>query len=171
MELVTIEDVKDLIFKNIEDVDTPMMVIEALRPYEGKKITKKILEYVKNVGIGQNYYPPSGYSDRYKLVICTEKKDYDFTIGCNGVSQNIKINIEYILQSNPAYFSAATKRNNDRASSLQNHEHLNKMAEIINTINKAVYNFKSMTKYGEELYTSRNDLRKLVKDKYIAEHL
>lgn len=182
-DVFTAEFIRDTIAKDFES-DLPDRVIEALRPFDGKPITTRILKALPALPNGatwrlirhygwtclqtSTYCQPQGYRDgtSLDLILCrTESSvplDVNYVAGLKPMANNS-------YGENAAYFSARVERNKDRLTAQNDAELCKKTADVMNKYAKAIFELEiaraeldELTKYGTPLHPLVYTLRKMV---------
>lgn len=175
MEKMTVEKLQDLAKQNMEDTVMVARVLEALKPFQGKPINKKLgtavqaalpeytVSYQDNdkklfnwvhIGIWGNGIP---HQERYSLTIHVTP-EFDLAV---------------FQEKNPAYFAAAIARNKRREQFIADTEKLAMLAELINQHNEATEKLREVLgewddnagQYDGSVIADRYAIEKLLKAK------
>ena len=132
----TFQTVHDLVQENWES-ELPDRVLEALRPLDGKMITTRILDKLpggKEVWILERAYGMTHLKTR----------EYYNNGGMSGISlylgyreDSFPLDIKYLEEKNPAYFSGRKRRNHTRMEVMNTKAELEQMAAVMNRIEQA----------------------------------
>jgi len=150
-----------LLDQDREDLAEFNKIIEFLKPYEGKKLTKTVLRKL-NIFLDRPYTQTEyagecmnskGYFSRQ---ICQNscsyitRLDYSNSGGRQGLSILLShsekcpvININFIIEENPAY-SKTLQKNIGKASSLLSYRKHKELAKRWDKLNNAMYEYKKL---------------------------
>jgi len=149
-----------LLDQDREDLSEFNKIIEFLKPYEGKKLTKTVLRKL-NIFLDRPYTQTEygecmnskGYFSRQ---ICQdscsyiERLDYSNSGGRQGLSILLShsekcpvININFIIEENPAY-SKTLQKNIGKAQSLLSYRKHKELAKRWDKLNNAMYEYKKL---------------------------
>jgi hypothetical protein len=174
--------VRDIIAQDWES-DLPDRVIDALRPFDGKNISTRILSGLPALPNGatwrlvrhygwtclqtSSYGTMQGYADKTSLDLILARSEKSVPLDLNYVAG--KIPLSGTLGENCAYFSARVERNADRLTAMNDGElckrtaeALNRYAEAIAALESARAGLDALTEYVEPLHPMKYDLRRLV---------
>lgn len=160
---VTIEDVRKIIQDSMEDTGTPTRILYFLKEYDGKRLTKRVVDAWKNK-FGTNARIFHVFNNTH-----FEAEGIDFIVAYSD--KNVIVDTKFIEDNNACYLSARQERNENRRKSLENYHALETMAHVIQNINESVETFRGLTGYGKELYENRFDLRSLFTDDVLRDKL
>jgi len=176
MKKHTAKTIAAIITANLES-DLPDRVIEALRPYDGKNITTRILDALPPLPNGatwrlvrhygwtclqtSTYCTPQGYADKTSLDLILTRTE-----------ASVPLDLEYVTgiksghEENPAYFSARRERNAARQQALNDPEMLKKAAAALNKYTAAIdalaaarAELDEITAYGTPMHPEQYTLR------------
>lgn len=153
----TFNSVANLIQDNWES-EVPDAVLEALRPFNGKPVTKRLLDKLPGgkdawlleraygmTHIKNKIYAYSHGSEKGGISLLLDWREDAFALDVNKVEER-----------NPAYFSGRRERNHKRMEARNNRELLQKMADVMNEAERAQRalanakeHFKALAGYGE----------------------
>lgn len=162
----TFQTVADLIQENWES-DLPDTVLDCLRPLDGKMVTARILDKLPG---GKDAW----VLERQYGMTHLKSREYYNNGGNSGVSlllahttASFPINVREIEEKNPAYFSARKERNHARIEVRNDKAALDKMASILNRIEKAKAElviafaaFDELTEYGAPFSQDRYEFER-----------
>ena len=175
--------VSDIISKSMES-DLPDRVIEALRPFDGKNITTRILSALPKLPNGAEwrlvrhygwtclqtttYCTPQGYADGTSLDLILARTESSVPLDLKYAAGEVAIgNNSY--GENVAYFSARRERNakrieakNDANLCKRAADVLNKYAEAVAKMEEARAELDQLAEYGTNLEPMSHELRRLV---------
>jgi hypothetical protein len=152
MKTHTFQTVADLLQENWES-DLPDKVMEALRPFDGKMVTTRMLEKLPG-GKGQ------WVLERAYGMTHIKNRDYWMTHGNakNGVSlllghteASFPFEWAKLAEKNPAYFSGRKERNHARMGARNTKDLLDRMAAAMNRVERANLELEAARKEFEEL--------------------
>ena len=182
-EKFTAGAVRDIIAQTWES-DLPDRVIEALRPFDGKNITTRILSALPALPNGatwrlrrqygwtslqtSTYCTPQGYADGTSLDLILARSESSVPLDLNYVAGNVPLGGNSYGE-NTAYFSARRERNaarlvaqNDGALCQKTADILNRYAAALAELAAARHDLDEITSYGPPLDPVKYDLRRLV---------
>jgi hypothetical protein len=137
---MTSEEVADKIRSNMEDNSIPKKIIECLRPFNGKKLTKKHIQLLKDT-----VDPSCGIEHPHHWTEITWGDNSSMTVAMKDV--NVVIDVDHIIEGNLRYFSALEDRNKFREQLLNNHELLQQVSDSIVALKKAQETFDAVVKF------------------------
>ena len=136
-------------------------IIEFLKPYEGKKLTKKVLrklnlfldrpytqdEYAGECMNSKGYYQRQICQDSCSYIT---RLDYSNSGGRQGLEVLLShsekcpvININFIIEENP-YYSKTLQKNIGKATSLLSYRKHRELAKRFDQLNNAMYEYKRL---------------------------
>lgn len=187
----TAATVAEFIGKTFES-DLPDRVIDALRPFDGKNITTRILAALPALPNGatwrlrrqygwtslqtSTYCTPQGYADGTSLDLILARSESSVPLNLEYVAGNVPLgNNSY--GENCAYFSARRERNANRATAQSNAELCGKAAAILNRyaaavaeMEKARAEFEKLAEHGTPLDPVKWDFLRAVDPNDKATH-
>lgn len=164
----TFNSVSELVFDNWES-DLPDKVLAALRPLDGKPVTKRILdklpggkhEWILERAYGMTHIKNKAYVDSHG----SQKGGVSLILDWR--EDAFALNVNFVEEKNPAYFSARRERNHARMEVRNNKQLLDEMAAIMNRIESAKAEFeaakaefKSLADYGEPFHQDYFELER-----------
>jgi len=171
--MITGKQVKDTIQKCMDDAQADLTlateIMETLRPFVGKKITKRMATAVEK--IGYTVYYDTSYSWRSlkvwgKGIKMDDRKS--FNLGYFSESENFSIEIvenqRGFKELNACYLEAAEERINKNLQVFLNKEQCNLMARKLNAYVEAVEQYKDMDSYE---FPALYSVQKLVGEHYV----
>lgn len=137
MANLTSQDVSDIIHAGWES-DMPDKVLEALRPYDGKVITTRLLpKLAQATGLEWRLRRQYGMTH-------LETVDYGRSSGHTGYSllvshteSSTPLNLRDIEERNPTYFSGRRERNHARMEAMNTRDTLDTAADTLNSLRDA----------------------------------
>ena len=150
-----------LLDQDREDLAEFKKIIEFLKPYEGKKLTKTVLrklnifldrpytqtEYAGECMNSKGYFSRQICQDSCSYI---ERLDYSNSGGRQGLSILLShsekcpvININFIIEENPAY-SKTLQRNIGKAQSLLSYRKHRELAKRWEKLNNAMYEYRQL---------------------------
>jgi hypothetical protein len=170
---ITTQNVRDILEGAIERERMPLQeaVLDALRPLDGKKITKRFATVVgKALPDHTVYYDVCKVTGTYRLYIWGAGIDYNqresFYLGTSetryprGAEHPIPgklFTVEQFLDDNARSYSAATRRNEERRELLDDPTRCRKIAAVIRRFREAAAELHDLTSG----LTDGHELRKL----------
>lgn len=162
----TCNTVADLVQERWES-EIPDTVLDALKPLDGKPVTKRLL--AKLPGGETEWILERAYGMTH-----LKNRAYVKTQGNNGISllldwktDAFPLDVREVEKRNPAYFSARKERNHARMEVRHNRELLSKMATILNRIEQAQKEiadakaeFEELVAYGKPFAQDRHALER-----------
>lgn len=167
MKEITVEKVRNVLESNLES-DEPDAILEILRKYEGKQLTKRILPHL-----------PGG-AERWYIRNCAgmtslEDREYLRHNGGRGISLlvahqtiNVTIDTAKIIALNTAYFTARVERNSKRREALKSGGLCGLMSDLLNEVaaaqaklDKAKAELTKVTGYGEMMSPDQYEWERL----------
>lgn len=169
---MTRQELHDLIQENWES-ELPDKVLEALRPFDGKPITTRMLsklpvsspdnpwrlrrEYGMTHLVTLDYLRYSGNKGGISLLLC-------------HTESSIPLNVREVEEKNPAYFSARKQRNHARMEAMNTRELLdgavtaaNRVAHALAELQDAIRDLDDrFTGYGKPLSQDRYDIERAI---------
>lgn len=179
MKKHTAKTIAAIIAANLES-DLPDRVIEALRPYDGKNITTRILDalpplpngatwrLIRNYGWTclqtSTYCTPQGYADKTSMDLILTRTEASVPLDLAYVAGENKEKNSY--GENCAYFSARRERNAARHQAMSDPEMLKKSATALNKYTAAIdalaaarAELDEITEYGTPMHPEQYTLR------------
>lgn len=164
----TANTVADLIQEHWES-DLPDAVLEALRPLDGKPVTKRLLDKLpggKDVWILERAYGMTQIKNRvYSQSQGSAKGGISLLLAHR--EDAFPLDVNKVEKENPAYFSGRRERNHARMEARNNRELLQQMADVMNDAERAqaaLANarkcFEALAGYGEPFSPDRYDLER-----------
>jgi hypothetical protein len=164
----THQTVRDILQANWES-DLPDKVLDALRPLDGKPVTKRLLDKLpggKEEWILERAYGMTQLKNRAYV-------DHSGS-GKGGVSllldhreDAFPLDVARMVEKNPAYFSARVERNHARMEAMNTKPLLDAMANVMNRIEQAAAEliaakeaFEVLTEYGKPFRPDNFDLER-----------
>lgn len=149
--------VRSVIESSMEDTAKPDAILAYLKAREGKPITKRDVDKLRELLSDPTIY----LSTRYGMTHL-EWGGY-YTSGGNkggcltiaSEDKNVRIDSARIEERNIAYFAAAKDRNAKRVSMLADDDGVRTLAEAIDAHNDAVKTIKGLTAWDEPFYVAR----------------
>ena len=149
-----------LLDQDREDLAEFKKIIEFLKPYEGKKLTKTVLRKLnifldrpyKETEYGECVNSKGYFSRQICQDSCSyiERLDYSNSGGRQGLSILLShsekcpvININFIIEENPAY-SKTLQRNIGKAQSLLSYRKHRELAKRWEKLNNAMYEYRKL---------------------------
>lgn len=165
----TFQTVYDLILEHRES-DEPDAILEALKSFDGKMVSTRILDKMPG---GKDKWI---LERRYGMTHIKSREYYN-NGGNSGISlllahteASFPFNWNELESKNPAYFSGRRERNHARMEVMNNKEQLEKMASILNRIERAkseliaaFAEFDTMTEYGAPFSQDNYELERACK--------
>lgn len=175
--------VRDMIAASWES-DLPDRVIEALRPFNGKNITTRILAALPALPNGatwrlirhygwtslqtSTYCTPQGYADKTSLYLILARSESSVPLDLDYVAGKIPLG-NNTYGENTAYFQARVERNAQRLTAQNDGELCQKTADCLNRYAQALTDLASareeldkLTEYGTPLDPIKYKLRGMV---------
>lgn len=162
---LTSGDIREIIAKTWES-DLPDRVIEALRPFNGKNITTRILAALPALPNGatwrlerrygwtslatSTYCTPQGYAEKTSLSLILARSEASVPLDLNYVAGNVPFGGNSYGE-NCCYFSARRERNTHRLTASNDGELCAKTAALLNRYSAAVAEIEACGKELEEL--------------------
>jgi len=188
---ITAAAVRSMILKSMES-DLPDRVIEALKPFDGKNITTRILSVLPALPNGatwhlirhygwtclqtSTYCQPQGYADGTSLDLILARSESSVPLDLNYVAGNVPLG-NNSHGENIAYFSARRERNAQRQAALDNPDLCAKTAAVmaryaaaISALEESSAELEALTEYGTPLNPLRYELRRVVDPHEKAQH-
>ncbi len=166
----TFQTVHDLIQSQYES-DLPDRVLQALRPFDGKDITTRILAKMpalpgvtwrlkRNYGWTtletSTYCTPEGYANKTSLSLMLVRTE-----------ASVPLDTAWVERENPAYFSARVERNHARMEAMNTKPTLDACADAMNRVQAAIAETRAamaslaaLTEYGSTLYPDHYDIER-----------
>jgi len=153
--MITVEQVRKIIQDSMEDAETPVAILSALRSHDGKRLTKRTIEAIrKETGIDDvvlrhrcmdthiewgGYSRSKGDEGGYIIVAYSEK--------------NVVVDVAFIEKKNPCYFYASRERNEQR-NKLLSPESTEKLQDFVDAANE----WKEAVEKLEPMFDYKNSL-------------
>lgn len=148
--------------------DLPDRVIEALRPYDGKPITTRLLDKLPGGREQWRMYRQYGWTE-------IETIDYVRTQGRQGTrlilarsEASVPLNLQIVEDDNPAYFAGRRERNHARMEARNDGAKLDRLAATLNRIESlraeldaATKDLSEQTEHGTVFNPERYALERL----------
>jgi len=134
------KDIHDVLQSNLEDLSTPMTIIDVLRPHNGKRLTKRHAEAISATLGGRRVYIRKQYgmtSIEFGGYGIQADPDNGGSLLLTHTETNVVIDCDDIIKRNPAYFSAAQERNEQRWALMEDEQRLRRVADAINAYRTA----------------------------------
>lgn len=147
--------------------DLPDRVLDALRPFDGKPITTRLLEKLPGGKDTWTMLRNYGWTE-------IETRDYHRSSGNTGMrlilarsESSVPLDLAFVEADNPAYFSGRRERNHARMEARNDGDRLDKLAATMNRIEylqaelaKAQAEFNALVEYGEVFNPDRYELER-----------
>jgi hypothetical protein len=152
MKPITADDLRAAILSQMEDTDRADRILEAMRPFAGKRLTVAIEAKVKEA-TGESKVDIHKQYGMTHLHIGGYGWSSDQDSGLSLLLAHSEVNVvvpspEEIAERNVCYFDAAKRRNESRRAALADGAALEAMADAVNKINEGMAYFREATKYG-----------------------
>lgn len=135
----TANDIRNLVANNMESGTKDGLtglILETLKPLQGKKITKRLATAVEKV-LGEearvSYSKPDGWSGAELSVWGVEGRSYSNRLWLNFPKEDT-FDVDAFMDRNPAYYRAADERNEKRRDQLVNDVWLQATANAVNRV-------------------------------------
>lgn len=163
----TRQSVSDFIQARWES-DLPDQVLEALKPYQGKNITTRLLDVLPG---GKGQWRMSRQYGWTEL----ETINYIRTQGNEGTrlilarsESSVPLDLAFVEKENPAYYAGRRERNHARMEARNTAALLDKLAHVLNRVetarvllDSAKADLDALTEHGEVFNPERYALRKI----------
>ena len=189
--VITGSMVREIIGKNMES-DLPDRVIEALRPYDGKNITTRMIEKLPALPNGGKWYLIRHYGWT-SLQTSTYGKSEGYAGGTSldlilaRSEASVPLDVDYVAGKKPlgnnkygencSYFSARVERNEARKKAMADVALLEATGEAMTNYKASIESLRvaretldNMTDYGTSLHPEQYTLRGIVDPHNKAEH-
>lgn len=147
--------------------DLPDRVLEALRPFNGKQITSRLLDKLPG---GKDEWLMFRHYGWTEIVT----RNYHMSQGNHGTrlilarsESAVPLDLAFVESDNPAYFSGRRERNHARMEARNDGARLDKLAAVMNRIERlqaelaeARADFETLTGYGEIFNPDRYELER-----------
>jgi hypothetical protein len=142
---MTIEELREIIRAEMEDLTIPKQVAEILEKFEGKKPSKRMATAIKKEMDVDVYYERPGV---FGGMTSIWKGDYDNRI--SFYFRNDIFSIDAFKKENVSLYAAAEERNEERIKLLNDRDRLLKLCDAIDKCNEAVKVYNNYKRVLEE---------------------
>lgn len=155
---------RDMIQAKMEDTATPDAILAYLKTREGKPITKRDVDKLKeSLGDSTIYL-----STRYGMTHL-EWGNYHASGGRKGGSlllayqdKNVRIDSSFVEAMNACYYAAARERNAQRAAVLANPELIARLATAMREHDESVRTIGELTGWDKPFHVARFEIRDML---------
>lgn len=130
--------------------DLPDKVLEALRAFDGKPITTRMLAKLPE---GHTWHLRRQYGMTHLVNDAYIREDYSKGLNlllCHTES-SVPLDIRQVEERNPAYFAGRRERNHSRMEAMNTREDLDRMARVLNQVHCAIAELDAATRELEKL--------------------
>lgn len=141
MQKVTGQAIKEAILAQMENPEPARTILNALKPFEGKRLNKRIIAAVQDKLPDYRVYT----SERMgwcSLVAYKDNKETRLTLAHQ--EKNVVVDTAFILEENRRDYSALDERNQERERLMKDEVNLYCVAEAINHYNNAADALKNV---------------------------
>jgi predicted unusual protein kinase regulating ubiquinone biosynthesis (AarF/ABC1/UbiB family) len=158
--MATLETLRQHIQDNIEDTHTPQQIINILKPYNGKPLTKIHIDKINQQLVPTIDQKPVKLNKRYTMTHLTWEKDgIEHRLLISYDTKNITIDTDDIITKNPSHFQAAQIRNQEREEILKNEQLLQELANTIDQYTEAKHKLDKFFSYESPFRADRTSIQ------------
>ena len=163
---ITADQIREHIRSRMEDADTPRIIVEVLRQFEGKRLDKRVIDKMIERGVDRPVLRKQTTRAPYRLVHIIWG---DYGVGNGGYlyvshqnSGHVTIVTDDIIEHNPSYFDARVERNNKRQRIIDDPDALEMLATAMNNFAAAKQNLQNILAIDGTFDFDRYSLAELV---------
>lgn len=154
----TRQSVSNLIQEQVES-DLPDKILEALRPFDGKPVTKRLLDKLPGGRAEWRLRRDYGMTHIETIDYWRSRGNKGFSFLLGYSEDAFPLNLLFMEERNPAYFDGRRARNHSRMEVVNNKKLLDEMATAMNCVveakaalKDATEKFNKLAGYGEPFH-------------------